>query len=199
MPLVSISNVQRLPMPPGANGLATISHGIPPHVCPFAPVGGDYLAFLALARGSWEERQSRDHPRRPPCVRSRRRHDGGASRNAVSKAHFATTRKEPSKPCAFNRRQSSTPLPLAPLRVEKGKMGVEQGQRGRPHSCVRGVRRGNWCSSAHRRLSAASSHWTSALCRALLGVSAGTRPPLHPVRPSGLGGVALVTAHAALA
>ena len=57
MPLVSISNAQRLPMPPGANWLATISHGIPPHVCPFAPVGGDYLAFLG--RISPEKRPDR--------------------------------------------------------------------------------------------------------------------------------------------
>jgi glycosyltransferase involved in cell wall biosynthesis len=45
MPLVSVSNAQRLPMP-NANWLATISHGLPSHVCPFDPEGGDYLAFL---------------------------------------------------------------------------------------------------------------------------------------------------------
>ena len=48
MPLVSISNAQRLPMPENANWLATISHGLPSHVCPFDPEGGDYLAFLGL-------------------------------------------------------------------------------------------------------------------------------------------------------
>ena len=57
-------------------------------------------------------------------------------------------------------------------------------------------RRANWCSSAHRRLSAASSPWTSALCRALLGVRRRDAPSSLPRRPSGLGGVALVTAQA---
>jgi glycosyltransferase involved in cell wall biosynthesis len=45
MPLVSISNAQRRPIP-DANWLATIPHGLPPHVCPFNPAGGGYLAFL---------------------------------------------------------------------------------------------------------------------------------------------------------
>ena len=45
MPLVSISNAQRRPMP-NANWLATIPHGLIPRVCPFNPVGGGYLAFL---------------------------------------------------------------------------------------------------------------------------------------------------------
>jgi glycosyltransferase involved in cell wall biosynthesis len=45
MPLVSISNAQRRPMP-DANWLATIPHRLPPHVCPFNSVGGGYLAFL---------------------------------------------------------------------------------------------------------------------------------------------------------
>jgi glycosyltransferase involved in cell wall biosynthesis len=45
MPLVSISNAQRRPMP-NANWLATIPHGLAPHVCPFNPAGGSYLAFL---------------------------------------------------------------------------------------------------------------------------------------------------------
>jgi len=46
MPLVSISNAQRRPMPPNANWLATIPHGLGPHLCPFSPEGGSYLAFL---------------------------------------------------------------------------------------------------------------------------------------------------------
>jgi glycosyltransferase involved in cell wall biosynthesis len=46
MPLVSISNSQRLPMPPHVNWLATIHHGLPPSVCPFREGGGEYLAFL---------------------------------------------------------------------------------------------------------------------------------------------------------
>ena len=37
MPLVSISNAQRRPMPPNANWLATIPHGLVSLVCPFQP------------------------------------------------------------------------------------------------------------------------------------------------------------------
>ncbi|WP_084572721.1 glycosyltransferase family 4 protein [Methylocapsa aurea] len=57
MPLVSISNAQRRPMPASANWLATIPHGLPPQVCPFDPEGGDYLAFLG--RISPEKRPDR--------------------------------------------------------------------------------------------------------------------------------------------
>jgi glycosyltransferase involved in cell wall biosynthesis len=57
MPLVSISNSQRQPMPPYVNWLRTIPHGLPPHVCPFNPVGGEYLAFLG--RISPEKRPDR--------------------------------------------------------------------------------------------------------------------------------------------
>lgn len=46
MPLVSISDNQREPMPPGVNWSATIHHGLPVDLCPFNPCGGDYLAFL---------------------------------------------------------------------------------------------------------------------------------------------------------
>ena len=46
MPLVSISDSQRAPMPPQVNWLATVHHGLPPSVCPFHEVGGEYLAFL---------------------------------------------------------------------------------------------------------------------------------------------------------
>ena len=46
MPLVSISNAQRRPMPPNINWLATIPHGLGSHVSPFNPEGGSYLAFL---------------------------------------------------------------------------------------------------------------------------------------------------------
>ncbi|MGQ0444194.1 MAG: glycosyltransferase family 4 protein, partial [Beijerinckiaceae bacterium] len=46
LPLVSISNAQRRPMPADANWLATIPHGLASHVCPFNPEGGSYLAFL---------------------------------------------------------------------------------------------------------------------------------------------------------
>jgi glycosyltransferase involved in cell wall biosynthesis len=57
MPLVSISNAQRRPMPPCANWLATIPHGLIPHVCPYNPAGGGYLAFLG--RISPEKRPDR--------------------------------------------------------------------------------------------------------------------------------------------
>ena len=57
MPLVSISNAQRRPMPPKSNWLATIPHGSPPGVCPFSPDGGGYLAFLG--RISPEKRPDR--------------------------------------------------------------------------------------------------------------------------------------------
>ena len=57
MPLVSISNAQRRPMPPNVNWLATIPHGLPPRVCPFNPDGGGYLAFLG--RISPEKRPDR--------------------------------------------------------------------------------------------------------------------------------------------
>jgi glycosyltransferase involved in cell wall biosynthesis len=46
MPLVSISDDQRTPMPPNVNWLTTVHHGLPASVCPFNPRGGDYLAFL---------------------------------------------------------------------------------------------------------------------------------------------------------
>jgi glycosyltransferase involved in cell wall biosynthesis len=57
MPLISISDSQREPMPPGVNWLATVHHGLPPSVCPFNPKGGDYLAFLG--RISPEKRPDR--------------------------------------------------------------------------------------------------------------------------------------------
>jgi glycosyltransferase involved in cell wall biosynthesis len=46
MPLVSISNDQRRPMPGHVTWLATVYHGLPSWVCPYSPTGGDYLAFL---------------------------------------------------------------------------------------------------------------------------------------------------------
>src|SRR3954452_6506448 len=57
MPLVSISDDQRRPMPPHVNWLATVYHGLPSSVCPFHPKGGDYLAFLG--RISPEKRPDR--------------------------------------------------------------------------------------------------------------------------------------------
>ncbi|MCV9937406.1 glycosyltransferase family 4 protein [Boseaceae bacterium BT-24-1] len=46
MPLISISDCQRQPMPDTANWLATVHHGLGPGLCPFDKRGGDYLAFL---------------------------------------------------------------------------------------------------------------------------------------------------------
>jgi glycosyltransferase involved in cell wall biosynthesis len=57
MPLVSISDSQRAPMPPNVNWLATVYHGLPVTVCPFNQKGGDYLAFLG--RISPEKRPDR--------------------------------------------------------------------------------------------------------------------------------------------
>ena len=57
MPLISISNSQRAPMPRGVNWLATVYHGLPATVCPFHQGEGDYLAFLG--RISPEKRPDR--------------------------------------------------------------------------------------------------------------------------------------------
>lgn len=57
MPLVSISQTQRVGMPAGMNWLATIHHGLPQHVCPFSPQPKGYLAFLG--RLSPEKRPDR--------------------------------------------------------------------------------------------------------------------------------------------
>jgi glycosyltransferase involved in cell wall biosynthesis len=45
MPLISISNAQRQPLP-NANWIATIPHGLPVTLCDFHPEPGEYLAFL---------------------------------------------------------------------------------------------------------------------------------------------------------
>jgi len=53
MPLVSISDAQRRPLP-RANWVATVHHGLPDPICPYNPVPrGQYLAFLG--RGSPEK------------------------------------------------------------------------------------------------------------------------------------------------
>jgi glycosyltransferase involved in cell wall biosynthesis len=57
MPLVSISDEQRRPMPATTNWLATIYHGLSAGSCPFNPIEGDYLAFLG--RISPEKRPDR--------------------------------------------------------------------------------------------------------------------------------------------
>jgi glycosyltransferase involved in cell wall biosynthesis len=57
MPLVSISDNQRLPMPGGSNWRRTIYHGLPATHCPFNAKGGEYLAFLG--RISPEKRPDR--------------------------------------------------------------------------------------------------------------------------------------------
>ena len=46
MPVVSISDHQRLPMPSYVNWVDTIPHGLPPAMGQFSKHGGDYLAFL---------------------------------------------------------------------------------------------------------------------------------------------------------
>ena len=46
MPLVSISDHQRLPMPKGLNWLGTIYHGLPPNLCPYTAGSEGYLVFL---------------------------------------------------------------------------------------------------------------------------------------------------------
>lgn len=57
MPLISISDSQRGPMPPNVNWLATVYHGLPEQICPFRAERGDYLAFLG--RISPEKRPDR--------------------------------------------------------------------------------------------------------------------------------------------
>lgn len=57
MPLISISQAQRGPMPTCVDWLATIHHGLSPAVCPYDPRGGAYLAFLG--RISPEKRPDR--------------------------------------------------------------------------------------------------------------------------------------------
>jgi glycosyltransferase involved in cell wall biosynthesis len=57
MPLVSISDSQRRPVPPGLNWIATIPHGLPEENYRFSPKGGEYLAFLG--RMSPEKRPDR--------------------------------------------------------------------------------------------------------------------------------------------
>jgi glycosyltransferase involved in cell wall biosynthesis len=56
MPLVSISDDQRRPLPP-VNWMATIPHGLPVDLLPFRPGPGSYLAFLG--RISPEKRPDR--------------------------------------------------------------------------------------------------------------------------------------------
>jgi glycosyltransferase involved in cell wall biosynthesis len=57
MPLISISDDQRRPVPCDVNWLATVYHGLPQDICPFDSQGGDYLAFLG--RISPEKRPDR--------------------------------------------------------------------------------------------------------------------------------------------
>ena len=56
VPLVSISNNQRLPMPP-VNWVDTVYHGLPSQLLPYNAEGGDYLVFLG--RISPEKRPDR--------------------------------------------------------------------------------------------------------------------------------------------
>jgi len=57
MPLISVSDRQRDPIPCKVDWLATVHHGAPPDVCPFDARGGHYLAFLG--RISPEKRPDR--------------------------------------------------------------------------------------------------------------------------------------------
>jgi len=57
MPLISISDDQRRPMPPHVNWLATVYHGLPSASCPYSAAGGAYLGFLG--RISPEKRPDR--------------------------------------------------------------------------------------------------------------------------------------------
>jgi glycosyltransferase involved in cell wall biosynthesis len=57
MPLVSISQAQRRPLPANLNWIATVPHGLASHICPFSPHRGRYLAFLG--RFSPEKRPDR--------------------------------------------------------------------------------------------------------------------------------------------
>ncbi|MDF2810666.1 MAG: glycosyl transferase [Microvirga sp.] len=57
MPLVSISNHQRAPMPANVKWLANVYHGLPSTVCRLNPRAGEYLAFLG--RISPEKRPDR--------------------------------------------------------------------------------------------------------------------------------------------
>jgi glycosyltransferase involved in cell wall biosynthesis len=57
MPLVSISDAQRAPMPRGARWLATVHHGLPGDLLPFRQEDRGYLAFLG--RISPEKRPDR--------------------------------------------------------------------------------------------------------------------------------------------
>jgi glycosyltransferase involved in cell wall biosynthesis len=45
MPVVSISDSQRTPLP-NANWIATVQHGLPPSLLPFTPEPEDYLSFV---------------------------------------------------------------------------------------------------------------------------------------------------------
>lgn len=56
VPLISISNNQRLPLPP-VNWVDTVYHGLPADLLPFNSSGGDYLVFLG--RISPEKRPDR--------------------------------------------------------------------------------------------------------------------------------------------
>jgi glycosyltransferase involved in cell wall biosynthesis len=56
LPLISVSDAQRLPMPP-VNWLATVHHGLPEDLLTFSPRPADYFAFLG--RVSPEKRPDR--------------------------------------------------------------------------------------------------------------------------------------------
>lgn len=57
MPLVSISDAQRLPLGNGYNWVATVHHGLPPELLDYRDAPGEYFAFLG--RASPEKRLDR--------------------------------------------------------------------------------------------------------------------------------------------
>ena len=82
MPLVSISDCQREPMPANVNWLSTVYHGLPAEVCPFVERGGDYLAFLG--RISPEKRpRSRDPHRKTGRHQTQDRRQGRQRRSQI--------------------------------------------------------------------------------------------------------------------
>jgi glycosyltransferase involved in cell wall biosynthesis len=86
IPLVSISNAQRAPMP-AVNWAATVPHGLPPDLLPFSPVAeGKYLAFLG--RISPEKRPDRAIE---IAVRTGQRLKIAAKVDRVDEEYFTTT------------------------------------------------------------------------------------------------------------
>ncbi len=82
VPLASISQFQRKPMPPGLNWAGNIYHGLPQHLLPFSTAGkGGYLAFLGrISPGKAAGPRHRDRRARRPAARHRRQDRQGGPR-----------------------------------------------------------------------------------------------------------------------